>query len=115
MIDPQSPQSPQSTIRRALPNRRETEAFELTHDAATFHIGVGRDYLGNVAEIFISNHKTSSPLDLLAKDCATIISISLQCGVDFRTLRNALCRSENGSPQSFVGAILDEIFGSPET
>lgn len=96
-------------MRARLPNRRMQEVFDLVHDNHEFTVGVGRREDGSLAEVFISCHKLTTPMDILGRDAATIISIATQYGVPLEEIRGAVCRTEDGKPQSFVGAVLDAI------
>jgi hypothetical protein len=78
------------TARSRLPDRRRHESFELTWQGLCWSIGVGRDRLGQIAEIFVLDRCKSAP----AFESA---------------LRGAITRNSDGSSASTVGAILDVI------
>jgi ribonucleoside-diphosphate reductase alpha chain len=98
------------TSRERLPNRRNQESFVIEHGRnRLFHVSIGRYDDGRFAEVFISCNKVATESDLLARDAATIISIACQHGVPLDALRGALCRTEDGIAESFIGAALDAI------
>jgi hypothetical protein len=58
---------------------------------------------------FISSGKVNSDAAIAALDAAVAISLALQHGVTLVTLRDAMKRNEDGTPQGVVGAALDQI------
>ncbi len=66
---------------------------------------------GELAEIFLSNHRAGSDADAAACDSAVICSIALQHGVPLEVIRKALMRDGSGRPRSPLGAALDQIGG----
>jgi hypothetical protein len=57
------------------------------------------------AEIFLSSHKPSSPIEAIARDAA------VQFGAGLETIRAALTRDHGGGPATALGAALDAIAG----
>jgi ribonucleoside-diphosphate reductase alpha chain len=55
-----------------------------------YRVTIGRFADGQLAEIFISNHKVGSDADTAARDSAVVCSIALQHGVPLETIRRAL-------------------------
>ena len=98
-------------MRERLPNRRESETFELECAGLKYTATIGRFSDGRVAEVFISNHRVNSHADVVARDAAITCSIALQCGADLETIRHALCRDYWGRATGPLGAALDAIVG----
>jgi hypothetical protein len=71
--------------RERLPNRRESETFELRAAGLDYSATVSRFTDGRVAEIFLSNHKHGSSADTAARDSAVVCSLALQYGVPLET------------------------------
>jgi hypothetical protein len=63
--------------RQRLPNRRGCETFEITAGGLNYRATVGRLDGGEVAEIFLSNHKVGSQADTAAKDSAAPLGVAL--------------------------------------
>lgn len=95
--------------RERLPARRRQVTFGIEHHGLEFAVSVGRYGDGRFAEVFVSCSKVATESDLLGRDAATIISIAAQHGVPLSAFRSALCRTEDGKAESFVGVILDAI------
>ena len=99
------------TSRERLPNRRECESFELRHGAFDFTVAAGFYEDGRIAEIFLSSHKPSSPIEAIARDAAVTVSIALQFGANLETIRQALTKDHDGGPATLLGAALDKLAG----
>jgi hypothetical protein len=97
------------TARRALPNRRLAETFELEVAGQYYTCTVGRFADGTIAEVFLSNGKAGSDSDTAARDSAVVASIALQHGVAVEVLRHALMRNRDGSACGPLDAALDRI------
>lgn len=95
--------------RHRLPNRRPSETLELIAGGLGFTCTFSRFADGRVAEIFLSNHKTNSMADQLARDAAVVFSIEVQCGADPEVIRRALGRDARGNATSPLGCALDII------
>ena len=84
--------------RQRLPDRRLCETFEFRHAGHDFTLCTGFYRDGHVAEIFLSARHVGSPLEAIARDAAIVVSIALQCGANFETIRDALTRDHDGGP-----------------
>jgi hypothetical protein len=93
--------------RTRLPNRRAAETFDMTAGGLNYRATVGRSETGEIAEIFLSNHKVGSQADTAAKDSAVVCSIALQYGVPLEVIRKALMRDSQGRPNGPLGVALD--------
>lgn len=98
-----------NTERARLPNRRKAETFSFKNDDMTFTASVARFPDGQLAEIFLSNHKAGSAADTNARDAAIVASIALQFGADLDTIRKSLCRDSRGNANGPLGVALDII------
>ncbi len=98
-----------NSTRWRLPNRRFSETFAFECGRFRYTATISRFSDGKLAEIFISNHKTGSDADTIAKDSAVVCSLALQHGVPLETIRRALLRDPRGTPSSPLGAALDII------
>lgn len=97
------------TERQRLSNRRVSETFAFEWAGMPFICSFSRFKGGELAEIFVSNHKSGSAVDATARDAAVLASIGLQFGVPLEVLKGALLRDARGQPQSPVCAALDAI------
>jgi len=93
-------------MRITLPNRRPSETFDVVHNDQCFHVSVGTDARGSIAEIFISSEKPGSYIEAAARDAAILASLALQHGCPVDTMRHALTRDHDGSPATIVGAVI---------
>jgi hypothetical protein len=100
---------PASPIRARLGNRRGAESFGLECDGLAYTATISRFDGGNLAEIFLTNHKAGSQADAAAKDAAVVCSIALQYGVPLDVIRHALLRDPRGKASSPLGVALDMI------
>jgi hypothetical protein len=98
-----------TAARTRLPNRRACETFEITAGGLNYRATIGRLDDGQVAEIFLSNHKVGSQADTAAKDSAVVCSIALQFGVPLEVIRRALMRDGQGRPSGPLGVALDVL------
>jgi hypothetical protein len=97
------------TTRLRLPNRRLAETFELEVAGLRYTCSVGRFANGEIAELFLSNHKSNSAADTAARDAAITFSIAVQHGADPAVIRRALCRDSQGRASGPLGMALDII------
>jgi ribonucleoside-diphosphate reductase alpha chain len=95
--------------RRRLPNRRPSLVFDIELNGLRYTASVSRFPGGDVAEIFLQNHKPASQSDCNARDSAIAASLALQFGCPIETLRKALLRDAQGRPSTPLGAALDAI------
>lgn len=99
------------TPRRALPQRRACETFDLRHGTqrSAFAVTVGRFDDGVIAEVFIAGAKAGSEVEAVARDGAVLLSIALQYGVPLSVIRGSLTREANESPSTIIGAVVDRL------
>lgn len=96
-----------SDPRRRLPNRREHETIEFTHDGISYVAGVGRFDDNALAEVFLNTVKPGSQAETGARDAAIAASLALQHGASVETIRGALTRLSNGNAAGPLGRALD--------
>lgn len=102
--------------RRRLPNRRQCDTFEIEFRGRPFSISVGHFIDDDrPAEVFIHAHKVASDASDDARDIAVLLSIAIQHGVPLETMRDAVCRFDDGSPAGLAGAVLDWLCRGSET
>ena len=100
----------QMNERRALPHRRETEAYELRFWGQPWHVSIGYYSDGLPGEVFINALRTpGTELDAVSRDAAILLSLTMQYGVPLDVIRNALTRNQDGSPSSIAGAVADRL------
>jgi hypothetical protein len=97
------------STRVRLADRRESETFEFEVGGLRYTATFSWHVDGGVAEVFISNHKTNSHADTVARDSAIAFSIAVQHGADPEVIRQALCRDSHGRASGPLGAALDRI------
>jgi hypothetical protein len=95
--------------RTCLQNRRSSTLFDFTSMNMKFTASFSRDADGNVAELFLDNHKAGSSIGTLVRDAAIILSFALQHGADLGAIRKALGRDSAGQPLGPVATALDII------
>jgi hypothetical protein len=95
--------------RKALPQRRQHEAFNMTHWGVTYSVGLGRYKDGKIGEIFINTEKVGTQSDVLARDSAVILSIALQYGVPLDAFRHTIMRNADGKPSGPIGMVIEVI------
>ena len=98
--------------RTKLPNCRPAETIEFTHDNLTYIVTFSRWNDGTLAELFIDVAKPGDPMNLIAKDMATLASIALQHGVPSAEIMSALSQELNGTMLGPLGAALAIIEGT---
>src|SRR5262249_1034674 len=76
-------------------------------DALTGTIS-GLDW-GELAEIFLTNHRQGSDADAAACDSAVLASLLMQHGVSVDQIRRSLMRDSRGQPRTPLGIVLDRI------
>jgi hypothetical protein len=64
---------------------------------------------GQLAEVFVSNHKAGNAADVAARDAGILVSLCLQHGCDVATIARAVSRNSDGSACGVIGAVLDKI------
>jgi ribonucleoside-diphosphate reductase alpha chain len=103
-----------TTERRRLPNRRASETFAIKSAGTSYIATVSRFENGQIAEVFLSNHRAGSQADSNARDSAVVCSIALQFGAPLDVIRRALLRDLQGRPSSALGVVLDMIAGGQQ-
>lgn len=94
-------------MREKLPNRRPTDGISFVHDGQNYTAHVGPYPDGRIAEIFVSGQKVGTAIDTGAREASTILSIALQWGAEFESIRRALPRDPQGRATGPIGAIMD--------
>jgi hypothetical protein len=94
-------------IRRALPQRRAAETFDLRFWNQNFTITIGRYPDGTLGEVFIDGGKTGQDIQSTARDAAVVLSLALQHGTPLEALQHAVTRNSNGEAASILGATVD--------
>jgi hypothetical protein len=97
------------TARTRLPNRRLAETFSFEVGGLRYIATIGRFSDGTIGELFLSNRKSNSTADVLARDAAITFSIAVQHGADPEAIRRALCRDSSGCASGSLGAALDRL------
>jgi hypothetical protein len=97
------------TDRLRLPNRRASETFELQCADLAYISTISRFPNGQVAEVFLSNHKGGSHADTAARDAAIACGLALQHGADVEAIRKAVCRDARGNTSEPLGVALDMV------
>jgi hypothetical protein len=98
------------TARRRLPNRRGSTTFPIESQGLAFTVTVSAFDSGELAEVFITNHRAQSGAGIMASDCAIAASLALQHGCPADVLRKALSRDSRGRANGPLGVALDQIF-----
>ena len=98
--------------RRRLPNRRFSETFDIEVAGLRYKATISRFDDGELAEVFISNHKAGNASDVAARDAGILLSFCLQHGVDVATIARALSRNGDGTASGVIAAVLDKITGT---
>lgn len=99
--------------RNVLSNRRHHELIEFGFWNIDFTVGIGRDVRadgGNsypIQELFINAGKTGAAMETMSRDAAVLMSIALQHGAPIETMRRAVTRNVDGTPQGPIGKLLD--------
>lgn len=99
-----------TAIRKQLNNRRYSETLAFEHGQHRFHVTAGYFADGSVGEVFVNtSQKAGSEADINASDAAVAVSLALQYGCPLQTLREAMKRNADGTPQGPLAAALDTI------
>ena len=93
--------------RHALPQRRASETMNYQAAGQRYTATVSRFPNGDVAEVFVSNHKQGSMADNSARAAAIVLSIALQYGVPLDAFISSMPRDSMGRPLEPIGAALD--------
>ena len=95
--------------RRALPQRRASETFNLRFWNQPFTVTVGFYADGTPGEVFIDGGKSGQDIQGAARDGAVLLSLALQHGTPIETIRGAVTRNGTGVAASILGAVVDSI------
>jgi hypothetical protein len=95
--------------RRKLPQRRGALAIELEHAGHRFRMQAGHFADGSLGEVFLDARKQNSTLEVVAADCAILISLLLQHGATPGEIGHALRRTPDGAAASLIGAVVDRL------
>lgn len=98
--------------RKVLQPRRHHQLLEFSFWNIKFTVGIGRDRdddpdYGVIQELFINAGKTGTSMETMSRDAAVLMSIALQHGAPVETMRKAVTRNVDGSPQGPIGQLLD--------
>jgi hypothetical protein len=97
------------TTRKRLDHRHVAETFDLEVSGQKYTATIGFYANGQPAELFINAAKVDSAADVNAADGAVAVSLALQYGCTVKTLREAMKRNADGSPQGPLGCALDKL------
>ena len=105
------------TARNVLPQRRPTYTFDLHDQAGRFDMTVsystfdppGAPPPHTVGEIFVTSRMIGSGIEAIARDAAILMSLALQHGCALDTIKHALTRNADGTPQSLMGRVVDRV------
>jgi hypothetical protein len=97
--------------RQHLPSRRTHEVREIQWAGLRWTIGVGRDRIGRIVEVFASDLNKSAPaFEAVVRDGAIILSLLLQNGGDLSHIGRAITLDKRGGePASALGAIVKAL------
>ena len=103
--------------RRILPQRRPSTSFVVEHVSlsgsySAYSASASFFEDGSVGEVFMSNTKAASDLDVAARDSAILFSFCLQYGARLEDIAAALTRDESGAPQGIAGSLADAVIGT---
>jgi hypothetical protein len=101
------------TERTRLPNKRASESFDLVVNDLKYTATVSCFNDGRLAEVFITNSKSTSHSAAIARDAGILVSLCLQFGCPPETIAHALTRNTDGTAATVAGAILDVILTTP--
>lgn len=97
--------------RQVLPQRRASFTFDIYDASGRIDLTVSYSTFetGGVAEIFVTARKIGSDMEAIARDSAILLSLALQYGCPFDTIKHALTRNRDGTAQSLMGRIIDRV------
>jgi hypothetical protein len=98
--------------RERLTNRRSSFSFDIEFAGLRYKVTASQFPNGQLAEIFVSNHKAGNASDIAARDAGILVSLCLQHGCDVETIAHALSRNTDGSASGVIAAVLDKILVS---
>jgi hypothetical protein len=100
---------PLADRRRRLPNRRASTTFNIEVAGLKYKATVSYFPNGELAELFVSNHKAGNASDVAARDAGILVSLCLQYGCPAKIIAHALSRNTDGSASGVIGAVLDKV------
>ena len=80
------------SVRQRLANRRQSEFFQFQAMNLRFTASMSRYPNGDIAEVFIDNHKAGSAVGTLVRDSAILLSFALQYGASLSDIGKAVAR-----------------------
>lgn len=98
--------------REKLPNRRLSAAIVFQHENFTYTLTYSRYVDGRLAEIFLDVRLPAhpgDPIDAMAKDMATLVSIALQHGISEDEILASLSQERDGTMRGPLGRALQII------
>src|SRR5215510_2067007 len=98
-----------TAARRRLADRRASTTFQVEHAGLRYTVSYSRFDSGELAEVFVSNHKAGNASDVAARDAGILLSFCLQYGCPPETIVGALSRNSDGSAGGLMAAVLDQI------
>ena len=101
--------------RRRLPNRRHSEILEFSLDNLSYVLQFSRFPSGELGELFLEVAKPGEPMNIVAKDLATTVSIALQYGIPVKEIMLALSQTRSGKMLGPLGRALEEIERNEKT
>lgn len=98
-------------MRTILANRRQSEAFDFSHDGIAYRAAFSRANVltGPIMEVFLEGGKPGSSVQALARDCAVLASLALQFGCPLETIHKALTRVDDETPAGPMGRFFDMV------
>ena len=93
--------------RTRLANRRHSTFVSFDHEGVPYTASASAYPSGDLAELFLNCAKEGSSANIVARECAVILSIALQTGAPLQTIREALPKLADGKPAGPVGTALD--------
>jgi hypothetical protein len=97
------------SARKRLPNRRGSITFAIESQGLAFTVTASAFDSGELAEVFITNHRANSGAGIMASDSAIAASLALQYGCPADVLRKALSRDSRGRANGPLGTALDVV------
>lgn len=92
--------------RHPLPGRRYSESGELVHAGILYRTTIGAYPDGRPGEVFLGMVQAAgTPMDVMARDIAVLISLCLQHGVAPETIHGATTKTADGQPEGLAGAV----------
>jgi hypothetical protein len=103
---------PAAAARKRLANRGPCRTSEIEFAGLHFKISAGYFLTGELAEIFISNHKRGNAVDTAVRDAGILISLCLQYSCPVEVISGAVSRNRDETASGVVAAVLDAIEGA---